>query len=419
MNILILRYSYDMIGMDAALKRLGHNPVVVTYDPTIVPDCTHFVIPSRTSYGLDPHTYKRYIRRIYSDLIRYHDIDMVLPGPAMHGLLPILGGLNSKFELPGIQFNRAAIMNDKEMYFGQLRDGGLTDYLPTRYGVIDESGKFFGEIKFPCILKPSLGSGGVGIFVANNKAEFDWFLESEQISGAAVDLRDPHPDGGYRRYMFDSCGGGSYLIDQYIHGDVVSVAGVVINKAVHCDIIYDIEVTDPPAQSEIGFHYPSRYRSEIMSMFNILDDSFDVLDYANGPFMADFIRSYDGRYYLIDLAPRMSTSAYALSQQASTKDWYLARCVESFSGSTIDMPPRYDIEESSRRVLMFPKGEIKSVSFPEMSGVYVERPPMPGMRFFETRNDKQTIARGVICANGPDARKRTQEFLDRTKIEIL
>lgn len=413
MKILIPKFSPVDVGLDSVVQELGHDVISGHHDDLNPQVGDRFLVPRRVDCGMGREEYLEYLFEVYGIIISECAIDLILPTPSLHDISVIIGQLNRTMNLPGLDDERMKLLVDKARYLGTLRDGGFP-HLAHRYGLIRPgSDEVSFQPDFPCILKPAYGCGGAGVFVAQNQEQFDWFLgEGDEPKGQRSFYQDRFDDGRWRTYMFVS-GGGNYIVEQYLEGDVVSVAGVVSQGRAFCDMIYDIEVTDPPVQSEIGFHYPSKH--DVSDVPEIINRACEILRVDKGPFMADLIRQPDGSFALIDFGPRMSSSAIHLSRLADNPSM-VRRVIESVTQPDLsDLEP---VPEVSMRALMFPKGKVLRVEVPFMPDVITEGIPESGTQVFEARNDHQVLQRGVAFSSGSGCRERTLDFVNRTTVMV-
>lgn len=202
-------------------------------------------------------------------------------------LTEIVSNLMQHSRICSITADTAAMISDKEKYCRLFQR--LQIPTPKIYQVFDQEtdiNQLDKNIGFPCIAKPIQGSASIGIRILNNMTNLKLFLLNK------ID----------RQYV-----GGRYLLQEYISGDVCSVAGHVYQGKISIDFLIDIHSDCYPYAAETGFNIPSKHRGTVEDqVFGFLDIFFKEIGLTDSPFMLDFIVDDKGDIYLIDFGARLS-----------------------------------------------------------------------------------------------------------------
>lgn len=320
---------------------------------------------------------------------------------------------------------------NKEKYLRKLSKKGIKT--PLVYQVVeDQEYPVFDleKIKFPCICKPSLCSGGYGIFVAQNVYDLESFFGPETAPLENYDELDlfyrNRNKRGLRNYRYNSGGlGGSYIIQELVKGRVLSVSGVVIASKASSLFSYEIRATENAYCAEQAFCWPLE-ESLDTKINDIAQKIVLALNYPDGPFMADFILSESGDLHVIDAGPRASLTAALLSEWVFSNSIHAENLVSSHWGYTNSVQPS---RSQGRAVFWqrfpFPKGKVRKMSYPDMrfdadfdedsdaeGNVVVSKDlkVKEGDRIFEQRLDKQMADRGYLATTGSNLMEAEQNW---------
>ena len=383
-------------------------------------------IPSRWEMKVSHDDYVAWYEGMLDEYITQHGIDIILPCSTIDIMMSAIGNMNAKHGLPGLTPEHAAVFSNKAVYFEKLKAAGVA--IPTMYEVVPPSGEpTHYDWEYPCLAKPARGSGGYGVYVAMHESNLRWFFgpsdRPNDFTERALFYQDLHSDGTPKAYLHFGMGG-EYLVQEYIDGPCVSLAGVAFDGKLELDLAYDITVTSPPNCSEIEFGWPSRHPDIDAAAERLRSQLEQAIDFPNGAWMADSIYR-DGQLHLVDLSCRMSSSGTAMLSYVTGQDNYPMRVMEALTG---EPPLRMAAKRNatSYKFVPFPKGRIESVSFPERSKhpKIVEAVDMVSGgngRIHEMRNDGQVSDRGWVVGvsdTRDDAEAAVDAYLDEITYEM-
>lgn len=218
----------------------------------------------------------------------------------------VLGKVNDKFGLPGLSEATANMIDRKHKYyeiFGLLNIPYPKTYC---YHSIDKN------LTFPCIIKPSDGTGNRDVMIVYNSKELLTALRSKN-----------------KEY---------YLIQEYIEGQLYSVAGHVLDDNIQIDFTYDIEPGRSPYPVELGFIFPSRLSDQMTTKLTAyLQQFFEHIGLRNSLFCLDMI-VVDDEMYLIDFSVRLSRNSMKPIHYMGEESyaWKLARKLVTGESFAID-----------------------------------------------------------------------------------
>jgi len=234
----------------------------------------------------DPSTHDDFLEYMVSLQHNYH-YDYIFPTLPEH-LNHLLAIFNTKFNLNGIKTHNIEYC-DKVKFYKMLQ----TIHVP--------SPTLYEQPKFPMIVKPARGSGGIGVKILYGQTRLDQFFSTDNIR---TTLYQEPVDGKYRHWEYNSFHS-DYLMQEFIEGNLITLSGRVENGKVFFDSIFDVETTPAPYCAEKTFTTPS-----IRITNTILDDCVKIIkhiDLDNSPFLFDIIVN-DGIGYFIDFGMRVTNN---------------------------------------------------------------------------------------------------------------
>jgi hypothetical protein len=194
--------------------------------------------------------------------------------------------------------------------------------------------------------------------------------------------------------------GGRYLIQEYIPGPCISLAGTTSYGVPQLDLAYDIGITPPPTCAEINFGWPSK-QSDVPSASRRLVHSFgkNKLESPNGAWMADAILR-GGELWLVDFSVRMSSSGTKMLYHTCADLQYPTNVINAALGDEWKLLDTEPTHATYYSFFPFPKGRISNVKYPNSHRFIAESAFLiqEGKRVFEMRNDNQVADRGWIVA---------------------
>ncbi len=341
----------------------------------------------------------RYITTSISKTVDYlfekNNYNCIFPAFGDRSILTI-ADLNKKYNLIGIVPETATLIGSKISYYQVWHD--LEIPFPALYDILescDTLSKVPETIKFPCIVKPSVGTASVGIqIIEDQESLIDFFADTDEQTHKYQE----HHKTGYKKLQYCS-GTKEYIIQTYIKGDVVSFIGHVYKKQIFFDFIFDIESTAYPYAAETGLVYPSKYSTEFLTsqITEYLKKFFNTIKLDNSPFMLDIIIDND-KIYFIDFAPRLSVS-HTLMWHSGEKDYGYKLINKLLHGVDYTLSINKAV---LFRQLPFEKKEIKHIEIKENNLADVVS--LPKGKIQMVRNDLSVFNNGwaIFTGSTPD-----------------
>ncbi len=383
-------------------------------------------IPSRWDQKLDYDQYDRLYFDSVVKIVEQENIGLILPNSATNNF-DIIADVNEKFNFPGIKPKPARLFREKESYIEVLRQANIPIAKTYQRLGSCETAVDWSKIEFPCICKPSRGSGGVGVYVAYERENLEWFLSYEEDVSQLSEIRKFFIDKnkiGYMRLPYCS-GGGGYMIDQWLEGDVVSIAGLIKEDGVEINLIYDIEMCRPPQQVETGFVWPSKFSHLEEKISEVCKQACRALPFPIGPFMMDVIVGRDEKVYVIDLAPRVSSSGEEMLYWIYGKNNFYARnIIKLLTGQEANESAPPNPKPIICRSLPINPGQVREIHYPTTIPDYICETDFclsPGDRVLSFFSDKRASDRGSFVATGKnieEAEKNWQNYFSQIHIEM-
>lgn len=398
----------------SAMEEAGYEPIryVVSNKPV---GGFHY-IPNRFTVQKSVPDYKEFFIRELTALMERECVDIIFPGLHSSTHMQLVYTIGRKLGLAVPEPDVVELLIDKGKLYSHLRNHNYSP-LPKEYVSFSSCDLPSGKLKFPCVFKPDMGSGGEGVFVAHCQSEAEWFLgpTHDSLNERKEFLTDRLADGSPRNYMFCSFGGG-YRVEEYIQGTVISVSGFSINGVHMNDHWYEITMGGKFGTTEVGWHWPPTHRGvEIdVSLINRqVEILFDCLPAYSGPYTMDFIYTDDGEFVLIDFAPRIGGSTMIMYYHAGRLSQLLVNEIECLR-ATVLFPPCLIGDPISIRTLDIPKGTLKELVIPD--GIETVSIPSPGTEFMENRSDLEARMRGMIFASGENARQKIESATNNIRV---
>jgi hypothetical protein len=314
-----------------------------------------------------------------------------------------IADLNKKYNLIGISSDTAISIDSKINYYQVWHD--LEIPFPALYSIVescDTLSMLPATIKFPCIVKPSVGSSGVGIqIIEDRESLIDFFADTDKK------IHRYQEQHGTRYKKLQYCSGTKeYIIQTYVEGSVVSFIGHVYNSQIVFDFIFDIESSSYPYAAETGLVYPSKYSTELLTpqVTEYLKKFFKKTKLDNSPFMLDIIIDKFGKIHFIDFSPRLSVS-HTLLWHAGEKDYGYKLINKLLNG--IDFVLTIDRSVLFRQ-LPFEKKEIQQIEIKEKHLADVIS--LPKGKIQMVRNDLSVFNNGWAIFTGRDVEEIEEKY---------
>lgn len=403
MKILIPSLNVNLL---CCLKSL--NDFLIEYDVVLTVDNSEFDYLISKLKGIVPDTkIKIYNKELNYNVATHNNFEIFLEEliatehysyilPTMPDYTNhIVASLNSKFNLPGIKVDHIAICN-KETYYKIFE----TLEIPYPKTITDIS-----ALEYPVVVKPSAGTGSIGVKVIFNKDELTKFFD---IDSAALPENEFWKQG-----YFDF--GGNYIIQEFVQGELVTISGRVVNNQIVFDAIFDIESTPPPWCTELVFRFPSKVSELVIN--NIKERAARFLQHIhlnNSPFLFDVIVN-NSDFYFIDFGMRVTNNPqkplHSLCKEY-TGLWVISLIANeqyrpTFSGACI------------YQNFNFPAGTISKIECNDSSADELVLPHI-GKRIYPSRHDMLANNKGyfiIVDKSMVDVTNRANKLLQSIHIE--
>lgn len=325
-------------------------------------------------------------------IFKHNNIDYIFPTYSDNKIIQI-AKLNKKYNLPGVKLFTAKKISDKKKY-GKIWEK-INIPTPKIYQTVkglEELSSPSKKIKFPCIVKPVGGGGGVGVKIIESNAQLIDFFKDSDIKKHNWQIKKSNKFKGPSYENFEN----DYLIQEFIQGDIVSGFGHVINGNTTIDYIYDINSAPAPYPSEIELIFPSKYYSEPFKdqILSFMKKFIKEIELDNCPFMFDLIVDENNQIYFIDFGARASANVQMLLKFTGEQDYY-KKLVEAIINNK-----KISIKGSPVKMKMLPlaPGKIKSIEIKKKN--LAEYIKLPNGTIYHAINDNVVLNNGFVIVTG-------------------
>lgn len=202
---------------------------------------------------------------------------------------------------------------------------------------------FIGDQECKFVIKPSLGSGSRGVQIVDKTSNL---VESFTESLNSVNNK------------------GQIIIEEYIQGRSIDVNGIFIENQFYPAGVLEKYETSFPDCLPLGGNDPADIsNSEEKEVYRLFEQGCRLLGITHGPVKGDLIRNNNGKYYLLEVSPRMhgdvttsNTIPYGLKINP-IKFYFKYLKDRILDEKLIDTNNR---KYATWRVICLPPGEIKS-----------------------------------------------------------
>lgn len=326
------------------------------------------------------------------DALEEFHIRGVIPAPVGR-ILRTVGYINDRYGLRGLSESAAQFCADKHLFDSAVRSGGAIRPNQIASDSFDRLRMAADEVGYPCILKPSLGSGSAGIRVC-------W--ESKDLP--TLPFFDPTL--------------GEILCEEFLEGQEVGVDAVVIDGEVHTVLIRGKVLTPLPNRQEMGFNGPVNVRAdEIENQLQLCASAIGLEDCL---VHADVMLTEKGAVVLEMSGRPAGLLISELLVPLATGVDFLGLGIALLHSPIEAKRISKSIRASNSFAMTFlssPPGEVISVPIGQILGeqegvVHAEIWAKPGDLLHPIRTAEDVLARGVVIASGRTLEEAT-EFLNR------
>jgi biotin carboxylase len=236
-------------------------------------------------------TEKQYIE-LLNELCEKNSYDYIFPNYFDTHIVDI-AKINEKYNMPGITVSTAGILIDKFSYYNKFKE--LKISCPKIYKKVLENETNINisncNIEYPCIVKPTVGTGSSGIRIIENEKELRLFFASNRLAHHyGITGRNPE---------------GEYLIQEYIQGKVICPMGHISNGKLKTDFYQEIIPSEKPFFPERGLSMPIDIDNSILTKIdNDIDIFCSAIGLDNTAWRCEVIVT-DDNYYFIDFGARI------------------------------------------------------------------------------------------------------------------
>ncbi|MCC5816509.1 MAG: ATP-grasp domain-containing protein [Leptospira sp.] len=186
-----------------------------------------------------------------------------------------------KLKLPGSPSKIIRLFLNKLDYLNRLEKFGIPIPKIITWKTKSDLVKTLQESRFPLILKPINGSG---------KADIEFFNTANELK-TRIDKKFPNPS--------------EYFLQEYIHGDEVTVMGMVDGKDFHLISISDKITTLSPPFIERAHILPSKHMDYLSEFTIIMKNISKHLGLKHTPFLAEFKIDEEGDIFMLEAVPEV------------------------------------------------------------------------------------------------------------------
>jgi len=203
------------------------------------------------------------------------------------------------------------------------------------------------KINFPLIVKPSKGTGSIGVRLCYNKDEVLEYVRSQFTK------------------TFNNTGQdfGKILIQEYIDGDEYSVETVGTNHEIKIIGITKKYLSAPPYFVETGHDFPASLDTGLQQKIHeIIHASFKALQLMFGPAHTE-VRIKEGIPYIIEINPRLAGGMIPKIVKTATGIDLIDATIDLVTGNTPRLVNKFDQYSAIRFFIPKSGGHLKSVNF--------------------------------------------------------
>ncbi len=318
----------------------------------------------------------------------------------------ILLGSLIPFLRPYLRFQNTAW--EKDQYLSILQENGLP--IPKIYAVLKDnqepSESLIQSLEFPCLCKPASGTGGIGVFLAQNAQDLQTLYSYEKKLTDQNDISLYYRNKtkkGFRNYLYNSNPmGGRYIFQKYILGRVFSISAAKYKNQLYSAFCYEIHSVKNAFFAEQGFSWPIDQTIE-EKMIQLTTDLAKSLNYPDGPLMVDFIYDENYQLHVIDAGPRASVTATKLSSFVFQDNEHAEILLLSHTDQTLQMNQNRVGRPVFWQRLPLPKGKYKTIQYPNFDRpevIHTYFPVTTGTQVYEPRTDRHMTMRGDFATTG-------------------
>lgn len=251
---------------------------------------------------------------ILDNLCKDNFYDYIFPNFLDDHILSV-ATVNEKYNLLGIDTKTAFLLNDKSTYYNEFNNLGLP--IPKIYKKIKQNDFNIdsSDITYPCVVKPTIGTGSDGVRLIHNEKELKLFFAKFEIA--------EHFNVKGRKL------GCEYLIQQYVTGKVYCPMGHVSDGIFYTDFWQEISSGSGPFLPEKVLSMPVELDKKVMQLIEKDIEIFcKKIFLNNSPWRCEVIVNDNG-YYFIDFGARIGGPNNQLLLEHSGEKNYYSKIINS------------------------------------------------------------------------------------------
>lgn len=264
MKIAIIGASTGQLPLCLKAKELGHSVICFAWEDGAI--CKDFV---DTFYPISILEKDKIL-----EICKSEKIDGIVSN-ASDVTAEVVSYISTQMKLHGINYEKFQKIKDKSI----VRN--LTKHLPLLNQVNNEILTSDTQLKFPCILKPTIGNSKKGVVFAKGLDELSKAKEYANASNNSI------------------------IVEQYICGNEISVETISYEGCHKIIQITEKENSGAPHFVELGHHQPAELSSNVLNkIYSIIPQLLNVVGIDNGASHIEMKIDESENVYLIEVNPR-------------------------------------------------------------------------------------------------------------------
>ena len=401
MSSLIVLYLYTRFSSVSTLFLVSRFMKILLPNPTIHVRClfdsmkskgcqvdflvpTYREVPDELGSVPGSKQFRALNERHYLELLDnacQENYDYIFPNYFDDHVLDI-ASMNERYNMPGISKNAALVLSSKRSYYEKFGELGISFPEPFALIPADETNIEVDNITYPCIVKPTDGTGSSGVRIINNEKELRLFFAKPQLAiHYGIVGRKPRSD---------------YLIQEYIDGTILCPMGHVRNGSVKVDFCQEIINDAGPFFPEKMLAMPAPMSDMMHAIEADLEMFCESIGLDDTAWRCEVVIR-DGKYYFIDFGARIGgLNNQMLLEHAGESDyaWKLIDSIFNHRDHALSID-RFAVFKE----LDLNPGKIKEISCskPELAGFL----HLPKTEVFSSKVDTDIFKNGFAILTGP------------------
>ncbi|MFI6292657.1 ATP-grasp domain-containing protein [Nonomuraea sp. NPDC050790] len=249
--------------------------------------------------------------------------------------VPSAARVAAEFGLPGVSERTAHLARDKYLMRAAFAEGGVAQPRFALAGSLEEAVKAAGEVGFPMVLKPIIGTGSMYVRSVATQEELEEHFDVIREGAWAGFTYDPLHDSAMRSYR------GGVLAEQFVPGPEICVESVVVAGRTHVLAIHDKPLPTGPTFEEVYACTPTRLPAETVERIGAaVRDVHAAMGILTGPTHVEFRLAGGVEPVVLEAAARMGGGPIYRSVLLSTGVDMVEAALDLALGRTPELAPR-------------------------------------------------------------------------------